>query len=139
MQVLSDLVESLAGAVFLDSGYKLDTVWNVFKQLLKPLVTPATLRLEPIRELWELCQTEKFGEPNYKKKREAMGDFDMTVTVELKDETITGVGRKPDEKSARKVAAIQALETLKVKHFHGLFNCICFSLMISWSDVEHPG
>lgn len=119
-KVLSDLVESLAGAVFLDSGYKLDTVWNVFKQLLKPLVTPATLRLEPIRELWELCQTEKFGEPNYKKKREAMGDFDMTVTVELKDETITGVGRKPDEKSARKVAAIQALETLKTLGYeHG--------------------
>ena len=108
-------MESLAGAVFLDSNFDLDTVWNVFKQILRPLVTPDTLRLEPIRELRELCQHEKFGELKFNKERGAKGDFLMTVSVQVKNETIFESARKPDKKSAKKVAAIQALAALKVK------------------------
>jgi endoribonuclease Dicer len=109
-------VESLAGAVFLDSNFDLDTVWHVFKQILRPLVTPETLRLEPIRELRELCQHEKFGELKFTKERGVKGDFIMTVTVKVKHETISKDARKPDKKSAKKVAALRALEALKVKN-----------------------
>ncbi|KAG0565599.1 hypothetical protein KC19_7G000600 [Ceratodon purpureus] len=116
-KVLSDLVESLAGAVFLDSNFDLDTVWNVFKQILRPLVTPETLRLEPIRELRELCQHEKFGELKFNKERGVKGDFLMTVTVQVKNETISEVARKPDKKSAKKVVAIQALAALKKRGY----------------------
>ena len=34
-KVLGDLLESLAGAIFLDSGMNLETVWRVFKPLFQ--------------------------------------------------------------------------------------------------------
>ena len=34
-KVLGDLLESLAGAIFLDSGMNLETVWRVFKPLFR--------------------------------------------------------------------------------------------------------
>lgn len=34
-KALGDLFESLAGAIFLDSGNSLETVWNVFYPLMK--------------------------------------------------------------------------------------------------------
>lgn len=34
-KVLGDIFESLAGAVYVDSGMKLDTVWKVFYRLMK--------------------------------------------------------------------------------------------------------
>lgn len=34
-KVLGDLFESLAGAIFLDSGNSLETVWRVFYPLMK--------------------------------------------------------------------------------------------------------
>lgn len=34
-KVLGDLLESLAGAIFLDSGMNLETVWRVFRPLFQ--------------------------------------------------------------------------------------------------------
>ena len=34
-KVLGDLLESLAGAIFLDSGMNLETVWRVFQPLFQ--------------------------------------------------------------------------------------------------------
>lgn len=115
-QVLSDLVESLAGAVFVDSNFDLDTVWRIFEEILRPLVTPETLRLEPTRELRELCQSYKYRDPEFKKKHLAKGDFEVTVTVYMNDTQFTEVAHRADNKSAGKAAAIQALAKLKVKH-----------------------
>jgi endoribonuclease Dicer len=35
-KALGDIFESVAGAIFLDSGLSLDVVWNVFYKMLKP-------------------------------------------------------------------------------------------------------
>ena len=45
------MVESLVGAVFVDSGGSLDVAWAVVQRLLDPLVTPATVSQHPIRKL----------------------------------------------------------------------------------------
>lgn len=37
-KALGDILEALAGAVFLDSGLSLETVWNVFKPFFEPLI-----------------------------------------------------------------------------------------------------
>ena len=116
MQVLSDLVESLAGAVFLDSNFNLDTVWRVFKEILRPLVTPETLRLEPVRELHELCQSAKFGGPKFDTRVEGKGNVVVAVTVHVNGEKITETSRTSDRKSPRKAASIRVLANLKVKH-----------------------
>jgi endoribonuclease Dicer len=54
MQVLGDLVESIAGAVLVDTCFDLDKVWAVMKPLLEPIVTPATLDLHPVTDLEEI-------------------------------------------------------------------------------------
>ena len=37
-KALGDVVEALAGAVFLDSGMDLSAVWNVFQPFFEPLI-----------------------------------------------------------------------------------------------------
>jgi endoribonuclease Dicer len=134
--VLSDLVESLAGAVFLDSDYSLDTLWDVFKEILKPLVTPETLRLEPTRELRELCQKQKFGGPIFKTEPGTKGHVVVSVTVQLKNETVIEYGRNDarNVNSAKKIAAIQALVSLKVETLPPLFR-----LNVIWSVIVDHG
>ncbi|KAF6159095.1 hypothetical protein GIB67_032712 [Kingdonia uniflora] len=53
---LADIVESLIGAVFVDSNCSLDITWKVFKGLLEPTICLETLRTHPVSELHELCQ-----------------------------------------------------------------------------------
>ncbi|KAF5805936.1 putative ribonuclease III [Helianthus annuus] len=43
-KVLGDIVESIAGAIFLDSQQNTSFVWKVFQPLLQPMVTPETLQ-----------------------------------------------------------------------------------------------
>ncbi|KAE9594842.1 putative ribonuclease III post-transcriptional gene silencing PAZ-Argonaute family [Lupinus albus] len=59
-KVLGDIIESLAGAILVDSGYNKDVVWQSIRPLLEPLITPETLKLHPVRELTELCQREGY-------------------------------------------------------------------------------
>ncbi|WVY94127.1 hypothetical protein V8G54_033215 [Vigna mungo] len=60
-KVLGDIIESLAGAILVDSGYNMEVVWQSIKPLLEPLVTPETLKLHPVRELNELCQKRSYN------------------------------------------------------------------------------
>ncbi|XP_048135672.1 ribonuclease 3-like protein 3 [Rhodamnia argentea] len=53
---LADIVESTIGAVFVDSNWSMDTVWKVSKSMLEPIISPTTLKLHPVTELYELCQ-----------------------------------------------------------------------------------
>ncbi|GAB2228731.1 hypothetical protein Drorol1_Dr00022855 [Drosera rotundifolia] len=55
-KVLSDIVESVIGAVFIDSNSCLDTVWKVFRVLLEPIISPETLGSHPVKQFFELCQ-----------------------------------------------------------------------------------
>nr|CAD1836220.1 unnamed protein product [Ananas comosus var. bracteatus] len=54
-KVLGDIMESIAGAIFIDADLNLDMVWQIFKPLLSPIITPDKLVLPPWRELIELC------------------------------------------------------------------------------------
>ncbi|XP_059664486.1 ribonuclease 3-like protein 3 [Cornus florida] len=58
-KVLADIVESVIGAVFVDSNSSLDTTWKVAKSLLEPLITPDELQLHPVTKLYELCQKNR--------------------------------------------------------------------------------
>lgn len=60
MQVLGDLVESIAGAILVDTSFNVDAVWRVMKPLLSPIVTPDTLILHPVSELEELCKSRGY-------------------------------------------------------------------------------
>lgn len=50
-------MESIAGAILIDTKLNLDEVWRIFKPILSPIVTPDKLELPPLRELIELCDS----------------------------------------------------------------------------------
>ncbi|THF99108.1 hypothetical protein TEA_021356 [Camellia sinensis var. sinensis] len=92
-KVLGDIVESIAGAIFLDSGR--DTA--VFQPLLHPMVTPETLPMHPVRELQERCQQQAEG-LEYKATRS--GNL-ATVEVFI-DGVQVGIAQNPQKKMAQK-------------------------------------
>ncbi|KAL0416894.1 UNVERIFIED_CONTAM: Endoribonuclease Dicer1 [Sesamum latifolium] len=109
-KVLGDIVESIAGAIFLDSGCNTAAVWKVFQPLLNPMVTPETLPMHPVRELQERCQQQAEG-LEYKASRN--GNL-ATVEVYV-DGVQVGVAHNPQKKMAQKLAARNALVALKEK------------------------
>ncbi|KAK8543151.1 hypothetical protein V6N13_136315 [Hibiscus sabdariffa] len=56
-KALGDLVESIVGAILIDTNMNLDEVWRISEPLLSPIVTPDKLELPPLRELNELCDS----------------------------------------------------------------------------------
>ncbi|KAK4267099.1 hypothetical protein QN277_023932 [Acacia crassicarpa] len=107
-KVLGDIVESIAGAIFLDSGRETSVVWKVFQPLLHPMVTPETLPMHPVRELQERCQQQAEG-LEYRARR--IGNL-ATVEVFI-DGVQIGVAQNPQKKMAQKLAARNALAALK--------------------------
>ncbi|KAL3682971.1 hypothetical protein R1sor_000993 [Riccia sorocarpa] len=109
-KVLADIVESIAGAVFLDSGLVTEEVWRVFEPLLQPLATPDTVPKQPIRELQERCQ-QRGDDLRYSSYQSDPLNF--TVYVFVNEELISTVATKSCNKHAEKLAARQALIKLK--------------------------
>lgn len=63
-KALGDVFESIAGAIFLDSGMSLDVVWKVYSNMMGPEIEQFSNSVpkSPIRELLELePETAKFG------------------------------------------------------------------------------
>ncbi|KAL6982180.1 Dicer-like protein 1 [Sarracenia purpurea var. burkii] len=107
-KVLGDIVESIAGAIFLDSGRDTAVVWKVFQPLLHPMVTPETLPMHPVRELQERCQQQAEG-LEYKATRNG-----NLATVEVfVDGVQVGIAQNAQKKMAQKLAARNALVALK--------------------------
>lgn len=66
-KALGDLFESVAGAIFLDSGMSLDAVWRVYYTMMQNELTQFgnSVPKSPIRELLEMePETAKFGLAN---------------------------------------------------------------------------
>uniref|UniRef100_A0A803NSH9 Endoribonuclease Dicer homolog 1 n=1 Tax=Cannabis sativa TaxID=3483 RepID=A0A803NSH9_CANSA len=109
-KVLGDIVESIAGAIFLDAGRQTAVVWKVFEPLLDPMVTPETLPMHPVRELQERCQQQAEG-LEYKATRNG-----NLATVEVFVDGIqVGIAQNAQKKMAQKLAARNALVALKEK------------------------
>lgn len=107
-KVLADIVESIAGAVFVDCGYSADQLWEVFRPLLEPLVSPETLELHPVTELQELCQKQgKYIEY----KDSWIGN--MVRSQVLINGEVVGNGEHNQKELAERVAAKNALDKLK--------------------------
>ncbi|CAB4316895.1 unnamed protein product [Prunus armeniaca] len=59
-EVLADIIESLAGAIFVDSEYDKNAVFQSIRPLLEPLVSPETMPLNPVREFHDYCQKMQY-------------------------------------------------------------------------------
>ena len=105
---LGDIFESVAGAIFLDSGMSLDAVWRVFYPLLRQELTRFTEHVpkSPVRALYEKYPTRvKFLPAN------KLADGRYSITVQIGGvEKRTGVGRST--RTAKCAAAKYALATV---------------------------
>ncbi|KAH9328957.1 hypothetical protein KI387_001065, partial [Taxus chinensis] len=110
-QVLGDLIESIAGAIFVDCGFNTKTVWTAMKRLLDPIVTPESICYQPIRELHELCQKKKYLRNVSTTRKE--GKFSVTVQVDVGDDIYTETCDGSKQKMAEKIAAFKVLKSLK--------------------------
>ncbi|XP_071696759.1 endoribonuclease Dicer homolog 3 [Rutidosis leptorrhynchoides] len=110
-KALGDLLESIAGAMLVDTKLNLDEVWRIFEPLLSPIVTPDKLELPPYRELIELCDSMGYF------MKDAYGSKSDTITAELrlqlKDALLIGVGTGSTRKIARGHAALILLKDLE--------------------------
>lgn len=110
--MLGDVIESLAGAIFVDSGYNKETVFQSMKPLLEPLVTLETLRIHPKRELNQLCQKENYTLKKTDNSREN-GRAHATVEVEAGGAVHKETRSAADRKLAERLACKAMLKTLK--------------------------
>ncbi|CAG0883132.1 unnamed protein product, partial [Cyprideis torosa] len=109
-KALGDIFESLAGAIYLDSGLSLDTVWTVFYRIMKDQIETFSAHVpkSPIRELLEMePETTKFGKP------ERLMDGRVRVSVEVFGKGVfKGIGR--NYRIAKSTAAKCALRKIRL-------------------------
>uniref|UniRef100_A0A1D1Z5R2 Endoribonuclease Dicer 2 n=1 Tax=Anthurium amnicola TaxID=1678845 RepID=A0A1D1Z5R2_9ARAE len=110
-KVLGDVIESIAGAIFVDSGFNKGTVWKSIRPLLEPLVTPETMEYHPVRELEELCARKAYHK-NYSITYEDC-IASITVEVEVAGDIVTAKRTARNRKTAKQLAARAVLESLK--------------------------
>ncbi|KAG9268913.1 endoribonuclease Dicer [Astyanax mexicanus] len=108
-KAMGDIFESLAGAIYMDSKMSLETVWQVYYPMMRPLIEKfsANVPRSPVRELLEMePETAKFS------PAERTYDGKVRVTVEVVGKgKFKGVGRS--YRIAKSAAARRALRSLK--------------------------
>ena len=116
-KALGDIFESVAGAIFLDSGLSLDSVWRVYYRMMQSSIDLYSNNVpkSPIREILELePETAQFGKP------EKLADGRrVRCTLEIIGKGVfKGIGRS--YRIAKCTAAKCALRAIKVgSHNHG--------------------
>ncbi|KAL2941463.1 Endoribonuclease Dicer-like protein 2 [Bienertia sinuspersici] len=110
-KVLADIIESLAGAIFVDSGFNKEVVFKSISPLLEPLVTPETLKLNPIRELHFICQKHHYIMK--KKKTRENGVASIKLEVEANGSVYTHTCTASNKEMATKLASKAVLKSLK--------------------------
>ncbi|CAI9094529.1 OLC1v1030287C1 [Oldenlandia corymbosa var. corymbosa] len=110
-KVLGDLMESIAGAILIDTNLNLDEVWRIFEPLLSPIVTPDKLELRPLRELIELCSSLGYF---LKEKYIIKGDeVKAELSLQLEDILLVEKGSGKSKKAGRGQAALHLLKRLE--------------------------
>ncbi|KAJ4824762.1 hypothetical protein Tsubulata_024394 [Turnera subulata] len=111
-KVLGDVIESLAGAILVDSGYNKQVVFQSMRPLLEPLITPETVKLHPVRELNELCQKQHFDRRKTVFSR-TNNIASATVEVDVNGTIFRHTSSTGDRKTAEKLASKEVLKALK--------------------------
>ncbi|XP_038975924.1 endoribonuclease Dicer homolog 3b-like [Phoenix dactylifera] len=110
-KVLGDIVESIAGAILIDTELNLDMVWWIFQPILSPIITPDKLELPPLRKLIELCSYLGYF---INTKCIYIGEeVAAELAVQLKDELLEGHARDRNRKAAKAQAAACLLKDLE--------------------------
>lgn len=110
-KVLADVIESICGAIYIDSKSNKEVVWKSMRPLLEPMVTPETMERHPLRELNEFCSQKSYNMSFSKTCRNGQASF--TAEVEANGVVYTATIKGTDKKTAKKLAARDVLRKLK--------------------------
>ncbi|OEL21951.1 Endoribonuclease Dicer-like protein 2b [Dichanthelium oligosanthes] len=111
---LADLIESIAGAIYLDSKHKKEVVWRAMRRLLEPLATPKTVELSPVSELKETCERKKYPYPSYSPTRDdGVGVTRVVAGVKAAGTVYYEIGEGRNQKVAQLLAAKALLQKMK--------------------------
>ena len=114
--ILSDVVESIIGAIYLDSGLT-DCKEFIIKEIIGEGIISKTVR-HPKTILQEYCLDKFKSLPKYKMLNKSGDDHNpvFTVSVNIENfETVCAKGR--NLKSAEQLAALKLLNILKVENY----------------------
>lgn len=64
-KAMGDIFESLAGAIYMDSGMSLEMVWQVYYPMMRPLIGIVSFQKKKIKKLSAICYEE--NKANFKK------------------------------------------------------------------------
>ncbi|KAK4276000.1 hypothetical protein QN277_019003 [Acacia crassicarpa] len=105
---LADLVESIIGAIFIDSHSNIDIVWQVIRPLLEPMINGETLKTHPVTQLYEVLQKHNL-------KPQFVDSWKDSMAVEvLVDDQLVGRGICGSKKEiAHNRAALNALQGIQ--------------------------
>ncbi|KAL8144233.1 hypothetical protein V2J09_017265 [Rumex salicifolius] len=122
-KVLADIIESLAGAIFVDSGYNKDAVFESMKPLLGQLVTPETLKIHPVQELQLVCQKYHFLMRKPVVCRQENVATSYTLEVEANGIVHSHTCSATDKNLAQKIASRAVLKSLKDSYMLHVYKC----------------
>ncbi|XP_047944446.1 dicer-like protein 4 isoform X1 [Salvia hispanica] len=114
-KALGDLVESFTGALFLDTGFNLELVWKTMLFLLDPIVSISKLQCNPLREIYELCQSYNWDLQFSSSKKD--NKFTVEAKVDDKNVSASALATNISGKAAKRVAARQLFESLKAQGY----------------------
>ncbi|AQK64412.1 dicer-like 105 [Zea mays] len=110
-KVLGDVVESIAGAIYIDAKHDKGVVWRSMKRILEPLVTPDTLQNDPVKELQEFCDSKGYT-LEYTVTRDN-GVSSVVAEVRTEGTTYKATRTGFSKLDAKKLAASSVLRDLK--------------------------
>lgn len=110
-KVLADVIESISGAIYVDSKFNKKIVWESIRPLLEPIVTPETIEHNPVRELNDLCTKKSYKLSSKKTLHEGQASY--TTEVEAGGVIYRGTSSGTNKKMAKLLASRDVLRTLK--------------------------
>ncbi|EPB86344.1 hypothetical protein HMPREF1544_06883 [Mucor circinelloides 1006PhL] len=125
-KVLSDVVESLIGAVFVDAGFNLDPVKSLFDRLLKPLlddhISIETIQQHPLGKL--KCLVQEFGCKQCETRNVYTARLGQCCVVFIHGQAFAS-GSGVNTKEARKEAAAKACQRIQDHPDEFIAKCTC--------------
>ncbi|CAG8741190.1 35674_t:CDS:2 [Gigaspora margarita] len=133
-KVMSDVVESMMGAIFVDSEFDPAALQKVFDIWIKPIltehVTPETLKVHPVKKLTEFMQKEGCSEILLRNHTSEESDV-QKCTIFIHEKPVAHAGSS-NIRAARKLAAQQILD--KIDNDPKYLEKICTCSTLTRSD-----
>ncbi|PPR87215.1 hypothetical protein GOBAR_AA33473 [Gossypium barbadense] len=110
-KALGELNQSIITAILIDTNLNLDEVWRIVEPLLSSIVTPDKLKLPPLRELNELCDSLEYF---IREKCVNTGEMvHAKLWLQLDDILLVGEAFNRSKKVAKGKAALYLLKELE--------------------------